>query len=98
MASGTARCWRLGQPREKPLERPAVDDSLGWNGGKPGMRDRGVSVGELCRRVRVAIEGKETPRCQRPRCQRMIDILASGIAVDFDRDAPPRRRGEHLVP
>jgi hypothetical protein len=41
--------------------------------------------------VRVAVEREETPRFEGARCERVIEILSGGIAIDFDGDALPSR-------
>ena len=54
----------LSQPREQPIQRPAVDDAVGRNARKPCVGHGGLRVGQLSRRVRVAVERKKTTRVE----------------------------------
>src|SRR6185436_18854377 len=80
----TAFAGGIREPRQEPIQRPAVHDALGWNTGKPRMRDRGLGIGELCRGVRIAVEREEASCGERTPCQHVVQILAGGIAVNLD--------------
>ena len=55
-------------------------------------------IGQLARRVRVAVEREQAAGSQRVAGQRVVQILARRIAVDLDRDPAGRRRLEHQRP
>ena len=85
-------------PRQKLLQRPAVDDARQRDARKPGMRDGRLAVTELIGVVRVAVQRKETSRCERAARKYMIEILARRIAVQFHRHRQGRRMVEHTIP
>ena len=62
------------------------------------MRDGRFCIRELRRGVRVAVERKHTPCAKGPGRQRVVEVLSSGITIDFDGDAPLRGRCEDGVP
>ena len=62
------------------------------------MREGGLRIRQLRGRVRVAVEGEDTARLERSRCQRVVEVLSCGIAIDLDRDTALGRQCKHLVP
>jgi hypothetical protein len=65
------------QPRLQSLEGPAVDNPIGRNAGQPGVRKSRLCVTQLGRRVRVAIDRKETSGRECPSGQRIVEVLTS---------------------
>ena len=62
------------------------------------MRYRGLGIGELCRGVRIAVEGEEAARFQRASGQGVIEVLSRRIAIDLNRHAALYRCRKHSVP
>ena len=62
------------------------------------MCERGLRVGQLRRRVRVAVEREETARFEGAGGQRVIEVLSRRIAIDLDRDAALGRGCKYRVP
>ena len=62
------------------------------------MGDGDQRIVELRGRVRVAVEREQAAGADRARRQRVVDVLARGIAVDLDRDAGARGLCEYRVP
>ena len=62
------------------------------------MSECGIGITQLVRRVRIAVECKQAPRRQRLRCERVVEILTSRVAVDLDRDAMLCGFDKYLVP
>ena len=56
-------------PGQQPVERPAVDDALGRNPGQPRVGHGDVGIGQLVRRVRVAVEREQAAGGQRARAR-----------------------------
>ena len=52
----------------------------------------GLGIDELSRRMRIAVQRKNTAGAQRLTCQRVIKVLASGIAIEFNCDVRSGRR------
>ena len=62
------------------------------------MGDRGLRVRELFGGVCITVESEETARGKRRRCEFEVQILASGIAVDFDGNTQTCCRDKDSVP
>ncbi len=81
------------QPAEQPWQIPAIDHPRCGDAGESCVRDRCVGVDECLSIVGVAVECEQAARFTGAVGELVIEILAGGIAVDFDRDiAPPLPR------
>ena len=90
---------RIAQPREQPLERPAVDYPIGGNAGESRVGDCGLCIRQLAGGVRIAVEREETAWRRvpgPPACNRGPAATGSpSISIATPRS---RRRGKHRVP
>ena len=75
------------RPCQKTIERPCVDDKLGRNAAQPRVRDCRVHETEIMRAVRIGVESEQAAGGHGVLRQRVVDVLARRIAVDFYRDA-----------
>ncbi len=70
----------------------------GGDAGEARVRDGGLGVDQLRRRMRVAVERKDATRCEGIRGQGVVEVLPRRIAVDLDRDARAGGSREHDLP
>src|SRR5262249_60139239 len=88
----------LLRPFEQPGRRPGVDHARRGNAGEPRVRQRIILVPQLAARMRVAVEREQAAGVERLARERVIQVLAIGIAVELDRDLMALRFSEYLVP
>src|SRR5688572_4236779 len=74
------------QPTEQTWQIPAIDHPRRGDAGESCVRDRGVGVDECLSIVRVAVQCEQAARFAGAIGEVVIKILASGIAVELDRD------------
>jgi hypothetical protein len=88
----------MPQPRLEEIFRPAIDDALGRDAGERRVCNGVVGVGEFAHTVRVTVEREGASGGQGPTDERMVEVLACGLAVDLHRDAGRGGLGEDSIP